>query len=260
MAMRIALGIEYNGYGFYGWQAQQNLPTIQGVLEEALSKIANESIHLICAGRTDANVHATGQIVHFDTQAKRHIDAWIFGTNSYLPSSISVRFAKQVDYSFHARFKALSRRYRYVIFNHPIRSAILSTSAAWYYYPLQVESMQEAGRYLMGEQDFSSFRSSQCSAKSPVRRVSEFVIFRKGNFVIFEIEANAFLHHMVRNIAGSLMKIGAQFKKPEWMQEVLQAKNRADAAETAPPQGLYLTRVQYSEPYCFPPSPEWILI
>ena len=158
--MRIALGIEFNGYGYYGWQAQHGLPTIQETLETALNKVANETITLFCAGRTDANVHATGQVVHFDTRAKRHIDAWIWGTNSHLPPSIVVRWAKHVDYSFHARFTATARRYRYIIFNNPIRPAILSTRVTWHYYPLDIERMREAGKYLIGEQDFSSFRSS----------------------------------------------------------------------------------------------------
>ncbi|RDI46072.1 tRNA pseudouridine(38-40) synthase TruA [Aquicella lusitana] len=258
--MRIALGVEYNGYGFFGWQAQRNLATIQGTLQEALAKVANESVFLFCAGRTDANVHATGQVVHFDTHAKRHIDAWIWGTNAHLPPSIVVRWARQTDYSFHARFTAVARRYRYVIFNHPIRSAVLSSRATWHYYPLDAERMREAGKYLIGEQDFSSFRSSQCNSKSPMRCVTEFSIERRGDFIIFDIEANAFLHHMVRNIAGVLMKIGAGIQQPGWMQEVLQAKNRRAAAETAPPDGLYLTRVRYPEPYIFPLSHEPFLL
>lgn len=250
--MRIALGIEYNGHDFYGWQAQRGLPTIQGTLEEALSKIANEAVYLTCAGRTDAGVHATGQIVHFDTRAKRHLDAWVWGTNAYLPSSIAVHFARQVPYQFHARFAAIARRYCYVILNHPIRPAILTTRASWCYYPLDVERMQQAAKYLIGEQDFSSFRSSQCNSKTPMRNVTDVVIKRYGEFVVFEIEANAFLHHMVRNIAGTLMRIGAGLQSPEWMYEVLMAKDRKAAAETAPPDGLYLTQVRYNEPYIFP--------
>lgn len=250
--MRIALGVEYNGSGFYGWQAQRGLATIQATLEEALGKVANEPVQLVCAGRTDANVHATGQVVHFDTGAKRHVDAWIWGTNAHLPPSIVVRWARQVDYRFHARFKATARRYRYIIFNHPIRPAILSSKASWHYYPLNIDSMREAGKYLIGEQDFSSFRSSQCNSNSPMRCVTEFTIARQGDFVLFEIEANAFLHHMVRNIAGTLMKIGSGAKEPAWMQEVLLAKSRRMAARTAPPDGLYLTRVSYPEPYIFP--------
>lgn len=258
--MRIALGIEYNGHGFYGWQAQKGLPTVQGTLEDALAKVANEPIHLFCAGRTDADVHATGQVVHFDTKAKRHIDAWIWGTNSHLPPTIVVRWAKAVDYSFHARFTATARRYRYVIFNHPIRPAILSHRATWHYYTLDIERMRKAAQYLLGEQNFNSFRSSQCNSKSPMRKVIDFTIERRGDFVFFEIEANAFLHHMVRNIAGVLLKIGAGVKEPEWMQEVLEAKSRRAAAETAPADGLYLTRVYYPEAYTFPLSEQMFLL
>lgn len=258
--MRIALGIEYNGQGFYGWQAQRDLLTIQGTLEEALAKVANESVFLFCAGRTDANVHALGQVVHFDTRAKRHIDAWIWGTNSHLPASVVVKWARQVDYHFHARFTATARRYRYVIFNHPIRPAILSTRVSWHYYPLDIERMREAGKYLIGEQDFSSFRSSQCNSKTPMRNVTDFSVERHGDFVVFEIEANAFLHHMVRNIAGVLMKIGSGAKNPIWMQEVLLAKSRRAAAETAPAEGLYLTHVRYPDPYVFPLSNQPFLL
>jgi tRNA pseudouridine38-40 synthase len=258
--MRIALGVEYDGHAFYGWQSQPELVTVQGTLELALSKVANEPIHIFCAGRTDTGVHATGQVVHFDTKAKRHLDAWIFGTNTHLPSSIAIRWSRHVDYSFHARFKAISRRYRYVIYNHPVRPAVLSTRTSWHYYPLDVDRMRTAASYLIGEQDFSSFRSSKCNSNSPMRNITDFVIERRGDFVIFEIEANAFLHHMVRNIAGSLMKIGAGFREVEWMQEVIAAKSRKAAAETAPPGGLYLTTVRYPEPYIFPLSDALFLI
>jgi tRNA pseudouridine38-40 synthase len=250
--MRIALGIEYNGNGLYGWQAQKDLPTVQGILQEALSKVANEPIYLYCAGRTDAGVHATGQVVHFDTKAKRHVDAWLWGTNSYLPSSIAVRWAKQVDYHFHARFKAQARRYRYIILNQPIRPAILHGRVTWYYYPLDVDRINTAGAYLLGEQNFNSFRSSQCNSKTPMRNVLAFQAERQGEFIIIEIEANAFLHHMVRNIVSVLLRIGAAFKEPTWMPEVLAAQSRQAAAETAPADGLYLTHVRYPEPYLFP--------
>lgn len=258
--MRIALGIEYNGHGYYGWQAQPKLKTIQGTLEKALSQVANESIYLYCAGRTDTNVHATGQVVHFDTNAKRHIDAWIWGANSYLPSSIVVRWARQVDYSFHARFSAMARRYRYIIFNNPIRPAMLSTKATWHYYPLDIEAMKKAATYLIGENDFSSFRSSQCNSKSAMRNVTELTINRNGDFVYLEIEANAFLHHMVRNIAGVLMKIGRGYKDATWMHEVLLAKSRKAAAETAPPDGLYLTHVRYPQKYALPAHDEHLFL
>lgn len=258
--MRIALGIEYDGTHFYGWQAQPSLLTVQSTLQEALAKVANEAIFLFCAGRTDAKVHATGQVVHFDTNAKRHIDAWIWGVNSHLPSSIVVRWAKHVDYSFHARFSALSRRYRYIIFNHPIRPAVLKSRASWHYYPLDIERMRAAGKYLLGEQDFRSFRSSQCNAKTTMRNVFDFQIKRCGDCIIMEIEANAFLHHMVRNIAGVLMKIGSGHKDPLWIREVLAAKNRRAAAETAPPEGLYLMQVSYPNPYVFPLSDQPFLL
>lgn len=258
--MRIALGVEYDGHDFFGWQAQPGLKTVQGALEDALSKVANEPVHITCAGRTDTGVHATGQVIHFDTKAKRHVDAWMFGTNANLPPSIAIRWSRHVDYSFHARFKAISRRYRYVIYNHPIRPAILNTRTSWHYYPLDVDRMRTAASYLIGEQDFSSFRSSKCNSNSPMRNITDFKIERRGDFVIFEIEANAFLHHMVRNIAGSLMKIGTGFREVEWMQEVLAAKSRQAAAETAPPGGLYLIRVTYPDPYIFPLFDQLFLI
>jgi tRNA pseudouridine38-40 synthase len=171
-----------------------------------------------------------------------------------------VKWAKHVDYHFHARFKALSRRYRYVIYNHPIRPAILTHRVTWHYYPLDIASMQEAGNYLIGEQDFTSFRSSQCGSKTAMRNVTEFTVERQGDFVIIEIEANAFLHHMVRNIVGAMFKIGSKAKPITWMQEALQAKDRRAAAETAPPDGLYLTKVTYPEPYRFPVSPGMFLL
>ncbi|TAK79325.1 MAG: tRNA pseudouridine(38-40) synthase TruA, partial [Gammaproteobacteria bacterium] len=222
--------------------------------------VANEPVFLFCAGRTDAGVHATGQVVHFDTHAKRHIDAWLWGTNSHLPPSIVVRWARSMDYRFHARFTAMARRYRYVIFNAPIRPAILSGRVTWHYYPLDIERMREAGQYLIGEQNFNSFRSSQCNSKTPMRNVIAFQVERRGDFVVLEIEANAFLHHMVRNIAGVLMRIGSGLKEPSWMREVLEAKDRRAAAETAPADGLYLTQVRYPEPYIFPPSSPLFLI
>lgn len=258
--MRIALGIEYNGTDFYGWQAQREVVSVQGTLQDALAKVANEDIFLHCAGRTDAGVHATGQVVHFDTHAKRHIDAWIWGTNTHLPPTIVVRWARAVDYSFHARFKAISRRYRYYIYNHPIRPAVLSKRVTWHYYPLAIEPMREASKYLIGEQDFSSFRSSQCNSRTPMRNIIEFQITRQGDYVLIEVEANAFLHHMVRNIVGSLVKVGSGLRDPSWLKEVLEAKSRRAAAETAPADGLYLTQVRYPEPYIFPASDNVFLL
>lgn len=257
---RIALGIEYCGEGYYGWQVQHNLPTIQGLLQDALSKVANEPIYLHCAGRTDANVHATSQVVHFDTNAKRHIDAWIWGANRYLPASIVVKWAKQVDFTFHARFSAKARRYRYVILNQPIRPAVLAGRTTWHYYPLDVDTMRTASQFFLGEQDFSSFRSSQCGSKTPMRCVTEIHITERSPFIFVEIEANAFLHHMVRNIMGVLLKIAEGHKPPVWASEVLAARNRKLAAETAPPDGLYLIQVRYPEQYELPTHPSFFLL
>jgi len=249
---RIALGIEYDGHEFYGWQAQRGLATIQGSLQEALAKIADEPIQLICAGRTDAGVHATGQVVHFDTQVVRTERAWTLGTNTHLPPTIAVRWAQEVDDQFHARFSAVSRRYCYIIYNSSVRSAILASRATWYYQSLDSETMHRAGQYLLGEHDFSSFRSSECDSKTPMRNVQELSVTRRGDFVILEIQANAFLHHMVRNIAGVLMHIGSGLQSPEWALQVLLAKDRRCAAETAAATGLYLVKVNYPDAYVFP--------
>jgi tRNA pseudouridine38-40 synthase len=250
--MRIALGIEYQGYDFYGWQAQANLPTIQGHLEAALTKVAAQPITLFCAGRTDAGVHAIGQVVHFDTDAIRTARSWILGASTHLPSSIAVRWAQEVDANFHARYSALSRCYQYIIYNHPVRPAILAKHVTWYHAPLDAERMHQAGQHLLGENDFSSFRSAQCESNSPMRKIQKLKVSRKGSFICIEIQANAFLHHMVRNIVGTLVPIGAGLHPPEWMAIVLQTKDRKKAHETAPATGLYLSRVEYPTQYCFP--------
>jgi tRNA pseudouridine38-40 synthase len=252
--MRIALGIEYDGHEYYGWQAQEGLVTVQGCLELALEKIAASPIKVFCAGRTDAGVHGTGQVVHFDTDVKRALHAWSLGTNTHLPPSICVRWAQVVDNDFHARFSALARRYRYIIYNNMTRPAILAARVTWYYRQLDVQRMQEAANYLVGEYDFSSFRSSRCQAKTPVRTVHSITVTRDGNFISIDIEANAFLQHMVRNIVGVLMRIGSGQAEIDWMREVLAAKNRQMACETANPTGLYLSHVTYPAPYLFPES------
>jgi tRNA pseudouridine38-40 synthase len=249
---RIALGIEYDGHEFYGWQAQTDLNTVQANLETAITKISGESTKLICAGRTDAGVHATGQVVHFDTEVVRELRAWTFGVNTHLPPTISVRWAQEVEPSFHARFSAISRRYRYVIYNHPIRSAIWASRVTWFQHKLDVEAMHQAALYLLGEHDFSSFRSSQCEAKTPTRNVHDIRISRDHHYVMIEIQANAFLHHMVRNIAGVLMRVGAGLENPQIVQKILDAKDRRAAFVTAPAAGLYLIHVGYPEPYLLP--------
>jgi tRNA pseudouridine38-40 synthase len=257
--MRIALGIEYQGHEFYGWQAQQELPTIQGHLQTALSKVADEPIHVFCAGRTDAGVHATGQVIHFETSADRQQRAWTMGVNTYLPSAISVRWAMEVDDDFHARFSALSRRYRYIIYNSSVRSAISASRTTWHHPSLDVDLMQQGASHLIGELDFSSFRSAQCESNTPMRNIHEIIVSRHEHIVILEVQANAFLHHMVRNIVGVLMKVGAKERNPEWILEVLHAKDRRLAAETAAPNGLYLINVQYPEKYLLPKPQNSIL-
>lgn len=251
--MRIALGIEYDGTAFHGWQIQQpKVRTIQGCLEQAIGEVADRPVNLICAGRTDAGVHATAQVVHFDTEAERPPRAWIFGTNSNLPPEIAVSWAQPVPETFHARFSARARRYRYVIFNRPVRSALHRQRASWFYKSLDVARMREAGLYLVGEHDFSSFRSVECQAKSPIRTVYALELEWRGDFLILEIEANAFLHRMVRNIAGVLMTIGSGTRPIGWAHEVLEARDRALGGTTAPPQGLYLIAVRYPSVFGVP--------
>lgn len=250
--MRIALGIEYHGGEFSGWQAQANKATVQGCLEQSLTTIADHPIKLYCAGRTDAGVHAMEQIVHFDTDAIRQLRAWVWGTNTHLPGSIAVRWAHEVDDEFHARFSAISRTYRYFIHNHSVRSALTMGRATWYHHPLDINPMQTAASYLIGEQDFSSFRSSECESKTPMRNIHYINVTQQGDMIMIEICANAFLHHMVRNITGVLLKIGSGVHAPDWMLEVLQAKDRRKAAETALPDGLYLYKVSYPDKYQLP--------
>lgn len=250
--MRIALGIEYDGSHYHGWQKQPGLYTVQSCLEQALAKIANEPVSITCAGRTDTGVHAAGQIIHFVTTAKRPMRSWIFGVNSHLPRDISVHWAKLVDEEFHARFSALTRRYCYIIYNHSIRPAVLRSHVAWHYKALDQERMHDAAQYLVGEHDFSSFRAMECQSHSPIRRIDKFVVTRQGQYVILDVTANAFLHHMVRNMAGGLIAIGTGKQPVEWIQDVLSAKNRSLGAETAPPYGLYLIEVTYPEKYQIP--------
>lgn len=247
--MRIALGIEYKGQDFYGWQAQENLPTIQNEIEKALSKIADHPVTLVCAGRTDAGVNALGQVAHFDTHQIRDKRAWVLGTNSHLPSSIAIRFAQEMPDDFHARFSALSRCYQYVIYNAPTRPAIFSHCVTWMYEDLNTKTMQEAANYLLGEQDFTSFRSSECESKTPMREVKKINVLRMKEYVIIEIEANAFLHHMVRNIVGSLIAVGTGLYEPIWLNEVLLAKDRRKAGKTSAASGLYLNFVRYPAKY-----------
>lgn len=250
--MRIALGIEYNGTNYYGWQQQDSLLTVQSQVESAISKVADQPIKVVCAGRTDVGVHASGQVVHFDTTAKRQIDAWIFGVNCYLPKDICVKWAVNVDESFHARFSAFARQYNYIIYNQKTRPAISANQVAWHFVPLDVEPMQEAAQYLLGERDFSSFRSSSCQSNSPMRNVHHLNVMRHNDLIIIDIKANAFLQHMVRNIAGLLINIGEGKHAPKWAEEVLVKRDRRLAAHAAAACGLYLTNVYYPSKFQFP--------
>ena len=250
--MRIALGIEYDGTEFSGWQLQQGVRTIQGCVEEALSIVADYPVRVHCAGRTDAGVHGAGQVVHFDTGAERSMRSWVFGANANLPKQIAVLWATPVSEAFHARFSAVRRRYRYVIYNRNVRPTFLAWRSSWEYRPLDVALMHEAAQYLVGEHDFSSYRAQACQAKSPVRSVYRLDVTRRDELVFIDIEANAFLHHMVRNIAGVLMAIGAGERPPVWAREILELRNRALGGVTAPPHGLYLMAVGYPEEFRLP--------
>ena len=251
--MRIALGIEYDGSRYHGWQAQEpGVDSVQARVDAAVSRVADHDLKVVCAGRTDAGVHATGQVVHFDTTAVRDARAWVQGVTSRLPDDIAVRWAVNVSDDFHARFSAFARRYRYVILNEPVRPAILGAHVSWNFRPLDVERMQAGGRHLLGENDFSAFRAAGCQSHSPMRHLSELNVRRHGNLVVIEVRANAFLHHMVRNIAGVLMDVGSGRQSPEWVAELLAGRDRGKASPTAPPYGLYLVQVEYPEHFGIP--------
>ncbi len=244
--MRIALGLEYDGTGYAGWQKQKSgLPSIQQRVEGALSRVANQTISVQCAGRTDAGVHAMGQVIHFDTEAVRSNRAWILGGNSYLPTDIRILWAKPISSDFHARYSAITREYRYSIYNHHVASALFAHRAMWCRWQLNPEKMQEAAFYLLGEHDFSSFRGSGCQSRSPCRKLYEIKITQGGNIINITVRGNAFLLHMVRNIVGSLLLVGTGERPSQWMQELLVARDRRLAGVTAPACGLYLVKVEY---------------
>ncbi len=250
--MRIALGISYQGTAYHGWQTQEGLSTIQSYLENAIGKVADHPVALTCAGRTDKGVHALGQVVHFDTHAKRDNRAWVLGCNSYLPADIRVDWEREVLDTFHARFSATARRYHYIIYNEPLISALWNKHSTHYSYSLNKTHMQIAADYLIGEHDFSSFRAASCQSNTAIRNIHHLKIIRQQHNVIIDIKANAFLHHMVRNIAGLLMLIGSGKREPHWAWEVLCAKDRRKAAVTAKPNGLYLSEVLYPENFFIP--------
>ncbi len=259
--MRIALVVEYDGSQYHGWQAQTGLRTVQQALTQAIAQVADHEVELVCAGRTDTGVHATHQVVHFDAQKERSMRAWVHGANTFLPKDVCVKWAKHMPDGFHARYTALSRRYRYIIYNSPIRPSVLRCNVTWQYKPLNHQQMHEAAQYLLGEQDFTSFRSVECQSKTPMRRVEAIHVTRCADLVLLDITANAFLHHMVRNIAGVLMAVGSGRQQVEWVKEVLLAKDRRLGAETAPSYGLYLTQVAYPDEFTMlAPTAAWPLV
>ncbi len=245
--MRLAAGVEYDGSGFYGWQRQRQSPTVQASLEAALGQVANHPLQVHCAGRTDTGVHAHCQVVHFDTTAVRSERSWILGTNSQLLPGISALWVRRVADDFHARFSARRRAYRYRILNRWIRPAIDRGRVAWIRYPLDAERMHAAAQRLLGEHDFSSFRAVGCQARSPIRTVHSIAVRRCGNEVILDIEANAFVYHMVRNIAGALIAVGRGQQPVDWLAQLLHQRDRTAAGVTAPAEGLYFVAPSYPE-------------
>ena len=241
------LQIEYFGKNYCGWQKQSHSPSIQAELEKALSKIANRNIEVTCAGRTDTGVHATSQIVNFHSDADRPLSAWQHGTNALLPHDIKILAIQEVNDDFNSRFTALNRTYNYLIYNSAISSPIFAEHCLWENRELSINKMNQACEYLLGEQDFSSFRSSQCQSNTPFRNIQKAKFIKQGNFIVFEVIGNAFLHHMIRNFIGSLLKVGLGFESPEWIKVVLEAKDRTQAAETAKAHGLYFVGVEYPE-------------
>ncbi|MBY0576877.1 MAG: tRNA pseudouridine(38-40) synthase TruA [Gallionellaceae bacterium] len=250
--MRIALGVEFDGRGYYGWQSQADGHTVQDTLQSALSQIAGEPVPIIAAGRTDTGVHALEQVIHFDTCAERPLSAWVRGVNALLPDSIAILWAHPVPDEFHARFSAHGRSYRYLLINRPTRSAIHAGKVGWFHAPLDVAAMQAAAQHLLGEHDFSAFRAAECQAKSPIKNLHQLDIARHGEMLVFDLSANAFLHHMVRNIVGCLVYVGKGKYPPEWLVEVLQSRERRRAAPTFAPDGLYLRRIQYEAKWKLP--------
>jgi tRNA pseudouridine38-40 synthase len=249
---RFAAIVQYQGADFCGFQRQKHSPSVQQELEQALSYVADCPVKIHCAGRTDTAVHASNQVIHFDTSAERSGYSWVQGANSQLPDSISLIWADKISQDFHARFSAGARTYRYVIDNSPTRPAIMVAAVTWVKKPLDISLMQQCCEYLLGEQDFSAFRGSGCQSNSPWRNVHKANVYRRGNLVIFEITANAFLLHMVRNIVGSLLEVGTARQKPLWIQQLLIQGDRCKSAATAAPDGLYLVAVDYPARFGLP--------
>jgi len=250
--VRIALGVEYDGSRYFGWQTQAGGCTVQDVLQLAISGVANEPVSVVAAGRTDTGVHAMEQVVHFNSDAQRPLSAWVRGVNALLPDHVAVLWAHLVPEEFHARFSAQARSYRYLLVNRQARVALHAGKSGWFHAPLDLEKMREAAQYLLGEQDFSALRAAECQAKSPVRNLTQLDIHRKGDLFIFDLSANAFLHHMVRNIVGCLVYVGKGKYPPGWLCDVLRSQDRGLAAPTFAPDGLYLRRVLYDAKWNLP--------
>lgn len=252
--MRIVLGLEYDGAGFHGWQSQADGSGVQDALERALEQIAGGATTTTVAGRTDAGVHATLQVAHFDTDTQRPDTAWARGTNSFLPPSIVVRWALPVSEQFHARFIATGRCYTYLLLDRPVRPALLNQRVGWYHRPLALEPMREAAQSLLGKHDFSAFRAAECQARSPVKALDRLEIVREDDMIRFDFHADAFLQHMVRNIVGSLVYVGSGRNPPQWIGDLLEGRDRTRSAPTFSPAGLYLTGVDYPPHWNLPPT------
>lgn len=250
--MRIALGVCYRGQGYLGWQSQPGGHTIQDRLEAALFEFAATPLRTLCAGRTDAGVHAVNQVVHFDTQIEREAMSWVRGTNRYLPSDIAIQWCRTVDPRFHARASAKGRRYCYIVLESPVRPALESGAVGWCFRPLDGEAMRAAAQHLIGEHDFSAFRAAQCQAATPIKTLHEITVRRRGAYWRFEFDADAFLHHMVRNVMGCLLAVGSGTRPAAWMAEVLAARSRAFAAPTFAPDGLYFLGPYYGAEHDIP--------
>lgn len=254
-ATRIALGVEYGGEGFHGFQRQAHARSVQAALEAALARVADRPVTVVCAGRTDRGVHATAQVVHFDAEVDRGERAWTLGVNRYLPADIAVVWAQQVSPHFHARYSARRRHYRYLISNRHGRPGLWSGRVTWHPRPLDPVAMGEAALDLVGRHDFSAFRAAECQARHPIRTVFRIAIAERGSIVSVDLIANAFLHHMVRNIIGVLLPIGRGDAPVTWAGEVLRGRDRARAGVTAPPDGLYFTGVDYPAGHQLPRPP-----
>jgi tRNA pseudouridine38-40 synthase len=259
---RLVFGVQYNGSPWHGWQTQPSGLTIQDALELALAKFAKCPISVVCAGRTDAGVHAIEQIVHFDTSLERSSHSWVSGVNAFLPPSIVVRWVKEVPFvnpddldNFHARFSAYSRTYNYLLYNNSIRSPIWSQRAGWVFKPLDLGLMIQAAMHLIGERDFTVFRAAACQAKSPIKHMYDIQIRQYGDLIVFSFRANAFLHHMVRNIVGALIVVGQRKKEPSWLFQLMESRDRSLSAPTFMPDGLYLARIDYDKKWNLPQDP-----